>query len=68
MREILYLQAGNYANYVGTHFWNTQDVYQSTNLDMEDQIDDEISFTQRHNPDVLSSLACFHRRTSFIDI
>jgi len=27
MREILYVQAGNLANYVGTHFWNTQESY-----------------------------------------
>lgn len=27
MREILYIQAGNYANHVGTHFWNAQETY-----------------------------------------
>ncbi|KAF9446263.1 tubulin nucleotide-binding domain-like protein [Macrolepiota fuliginosa MF-IS2] len=49
MREILYLQAGNYSNYVGTHFWNTQREYAIT--DKGDQVDDNISFTQRHDPD-----------------
>jgi hypothetical protein len=27
MKEILYIQAGSLANYVGTHFWNTQESY-----------------------------------------
>lgn len=27
MKEILYIQAGSLANYVGTHFWNTQETY-----------------------------------------
>ncbi|KAJ7205182.1 mtDNA inheritance protein Dml1 [Mycena pura] len=27
MREILYIQAGSQANYIGTHFWNTQGSY-----------------------------------------
>ena len=27
MREIVYIQTGNSANYVGAHFWNTQECY-----------------------------------------
>ena len=27
MKEILYIQAGSLANYVGTHFWNTEESY-----------------------------------------
>ena len=27
MKEIIYIQAGNFANYIGTHFWNTQESY-----------------------------------------
>ncbi|KAL1723957.1 Misato segment II tubulin-like domain-containing protein [Schizophyllum commune] len=27
MREIVYIQSGNSANYVGSHFWNTQECY-----------------------------------------
>ncbi|KAJ7268065.1 Misato segment II tubulin-like domain-containing protein [Mycena rebaudengoi] len=27
MKEILYIQAGTQANYIGTHFWNTQESY-----------------------------------------
>jgi hypothetical protein len=29
MREILYIQAGPLANHIGTHFWNTQEAYQT---------------------------------------
>jgi hypothetical protein len=27
MKEILYIQAGTLPNFVGTHFWNTQESY-----------------------------------------
>ena len=27
MKEILYIQAGPFANFVGTHFWNAQESY-----------------------------------------
>lgn len=27
MKEIVHVQAGSFANYVGTHFWNTQESY-----------------------------------------
>jgi hypothetical protein len=27
MKEIIYIQAGRFANYIGTHFWNTQESY-----------------------------------------
>jgi len=35
MKEILYIQAGTFANHVGTHFWNTQEAY-FTYTDEED--------------------------------
>ncbi len=66
MREILYLQAGNYSNYVGTHFWNTQDMYRS--LDEGNQVDDSISFTERQNSDVPSSLDPPRQRISVVDV
>lgn len=42
MKEILYIQAGETANYVGSHFWNTQECY----LTDEDEsvYDRQISF------------------------
>jgi hypothetical protein len=27
MHEILYIQAGNLSNHIGTHFWNAQESY-----------------------------------------
>ncbi|KXN85944.1 Protein DML1 [Leucoagaricus sp. SymC.cos] len=54
MREILYLQIGTYSNYIGTHFWNTQDAYYSnkeSSRDIENPVDDSISFTERYSPD-----------------
>ena len=27
MKEIIYVQAGNFSNYIGTHFWNAQESY-----------------------------------------
>ena len=47
MKEILYIQAGNFSNYVGTHFWNTQESYLS---DEDSNIDAQVSF--RNAPQV----------------
>jgi len=49
MREILYVQAGNFANYIGTHFWNAQDCYLSEHdgdaeSGSSDLHDSEVSF------------------------
>jgi len=33
MKEIITLQVGNYANYVGTHFWNIQDATLNQNFE-----------------------------------
>jgi len=52
MREILYFQLGNYSNYIGTHFWNIQEAYPSQQSGDEGPIDDQISLTERQNPDV----------------
>ncbi|KIK50577.1 hypothetical protein GYMLUDRAFT_182599 [Collybiopsis luxurians FD-317 M1] len=46
MREILYIQAGNVSNYIGTHFWNTQESY-FTYADEEDSlVNHDISFRE----------------------
>ncbi|KAF5340043.1 hypothetical protein D9611_012424 [Ephemerocybe angulata] len=44
MKEILYIQAGNHANYVGTHFWNTQESYLASEDAENAPIDATISF------------------------
>jgi hypothetical protein len=37
MKEILYIQAGDFANHVGAHFWNTQENYLSSAGNGEDE-------------------------------
>jgi len=44
MKEILYIQAGSQANYVGTHFWNTQEGYLASEDPENVLIDSTISF------------------------
>lgn len=58
MREILYFQLGNYSNYIGTHFWNIQEAYPSQQPGDEGPIDDQISFTERQDPNV-RLFSCF---------
>jgi len=52
MREIIYVQAGTTANYVGTHFWNEQDYYATleANGDEQERIDHATSFSIREDP------------------
>lgn len=54
MKEILYIQAGNTANYIGTHFWNTQESYLASEDPENSRVDATISF---RNESVLWSLA-----------
>ncbi|KAJ3129079.1 Protein misato 1 [Nowakowskiella sp. JEL0407] len=44
MKEIITFQIGNYSNYIGTHFWNTQECYfkKSEELNQEDSPETEI--------------------------
>ncbi|CAK5270363.1 unnamed protein product [Mycena citricolor] len=49
MREILYIQAGTPANYVGTHFWNTQESYLAGDEAAAQNIDHEVSFREGFN-------------------
>lgn len=57
MKEIIYIQAGNYANYVGTHFWNTQETYLGED-DTEHSVthDWDVSFREGLSPTV----RCFY--------
>ena len=58
MREILYIQAGTLPNFVGTHFWNTQESYfqyeGDTDADEvgEPEINHDISFREGLSPKV----------------
>ncbi|THH04135.1 hypothetical protein EW145_g5744 [Phellinidium pouzarii] len=46
MREIIYIQAGNVSNYIGTHFWNAQESYFTYDEDSEPLVNHDISFRE----------------------
>lgn len=57
MKEILYIQAGTLPNFVGTHFWNTQESYFQYDGDggddkAEPEINHDISFREGLSPKV----------------
>ncbi|KAI0789218.1 Misato segment II tubulin-like domain-containing protein [Abortiporus biennis] len=46
MREIIYIQAGNVANHIGTHFWNTQESYFTYEEGEDPFVNHDISFRE----------------------
>jgi len=58
MKEILYIQAGTLPNFVGTHFWNTQesyfqyDGYEGDDGTDEPEINHDASFREGLSPKV----------------
>ena len=44
MHEIITIQMGRYANYVGTHFWNAQETYQAFSSDAPSLVNHDILF------------------------
>lgn len=61
MKEIIYIQAGNISNYVGTHFWNAQQSYFTHSGDKEVLFDHDVSFREGVSPRVChSSPYMFH--------
>lgn len=54
MREIIYVQAGRFANYAGTHFWNTQESYVPYVEDGQEgsDVDSMISFSESVDAEV----------------
>lgn len=60
MKEILYIQAGTLPNFVGTHFWNTQESYfqydsnENTDEADEPEINHDVSFREGLSPKVWS--------------
>lgn len=52
MHEIVTLQLGAQANYIGTHFWNTQESYFTYgSAENESPVDHDISFRQGKGAD-----------------
>ena len=45
MKEIIYVQVGRLSNYTGTHFWNTQESYLSSD-EHGDLVDSSASFCE----------------------
>jgi hypothetical protein len=52
MKEIIYIQAGNISNHVGTHFWNAQQSYFDYSGDKEVLVDHDVSFREGVSPAV----------------
>lgn len=46
MKEIIYIQAGNFANHVGSHFWNAQESYFTYREGTDSIVDHDISFRE----------------------
>lgn len=50
MKEILYIQAGPLANYIGTHYWNTQAAYFTyEEADEAHEVEHDVSFREGIN-------------------
>lgn len=46
MKEVIYIQSGHFANYIGTHFWNTQESYFTYEEGEESEVDHDVSFRE----------------------
>ncbi|KAI0920356.1 hypothetical protein AcV5_010118 [Taiwanofungus camphoratus] len=69
MKEILYIQAGSLSNYIGTHFWNTQESYFTYEEDEEPEVIHDISFregsTSKGESTYCPRLLLFDRKANF---
>ncbi|KAI0830163.1 tubulin nucleotide-binding domain-like protein [Trametes gibbosa] len=69
MKEILYIQAGPAANYVGSHFWNTQESYFTYDEDIDPLVVHDRSFreglTNKGEPTFCPRVLVFDRKSHF---
>ncbi|KAI0668848.1 tubulin nucleotide-binding domain-like protein [Trametes maxima] len=69
MKEILYVQAGPLANFIGTHFWNTQESYFTYGEDEDPVVFHDRSFregiTTKGEPTFCPRLLAFDRKSQF---
>ncbi|KAG1773689.1 Misato segment II tubulin-like domain-containing protein [Suillus placidus] len=69
MREIIYIQAGSFANYAGTHFWNTQESYFTYEDDDEPIVNHDLSFEEgrspQNQPTLCPRLLAFDQKSNF---
>ncbi|KAI9511509.1 tubulin nucleotide-binding domain-like protein [Russula earlei] len=70
MKEIIYVQAGNGSNHVGTHFWNAQQSYFTYNPDEDVLVDHDVSFREgvspRGEPTYCPRVLQFDRKGTFV--
>ncbi|KAA1470407.1 tubulin nucleotide-binding domain-like protein [Dentipellis sp. KUC8613] len=69
MKEILYIQAGQLSNHIGTHFWNAQQSYFTYDEDEEVVVDHDVSFREGISPQgevtFCPRLLVFDRKANF---
>ncbi|KAI0072181.1 tubulin nucleotide-binding domain-like protein [Panus rudis PR-1116 ss-1] len=69
MKEILYIQAGNRSNWIGSHFWNTQESYFTYEEGEDPLTNHDISFregqTLKGTPTFCPRLLLFDRKANF---
>lgn len=69
MKEIIYIQAGNISNHVGTHFWNAQQSYFTYREGEEVLVEHDVSFREgispRGEPTYCPRLLQFDRKANF---
>ncbi|KAJ8584484.1 tubulin nucleotide-binding domain-like protein [Rhizopogon salebrosus TDB-379] len=69
MREIIYIQAGSFANYTGTHFWNTQESYFTYDDEDEPIVNHDLSFeegrSRQNQPTLYPRLLAFDQKSHF---
>ncbi|KAG1751844.1 Misato segment II tubulin-like domain-containing protein [Suillus lakei] len=69
MREIIYIQAGSFANYAGTHFWNTQESYFTYDDNDEPIVNHDLSFEEgrspQNQPTLCPRLLAFDQKSNF---
>ncbi|TCD64574.1 Protein dml1 [Steccherinum ochraceum] len=69
MKEIIYIQAGNFSNFIGTHFWNAQESYFTYEDGEDSYVDHDVSFregrTLKGEATFCPRLLLFDRKSNF---
>ncbi|KAL5498285.1 DML1 [Sanghuangporus vaninii] len=69
MKEIIYIQAGNISNHIGTHFWNSQEDYFTYDNDSEPLVNHDISFREgvsdQNEPTYCPRVLIFDHKSNF---
>ncbi|KAL5520438.1 hypothetical protein ACEPAG_9662 [Sanghuangporus baumii] len=69
MKEIIYIQAGNVSNHIGTHFWNSQEDYFTYDNNSEPLVNHDISFREgvsdQNEPTYCPRVLIFDHKSNF---